>query len=182
MKYILSCLLTFLLFAHLSGQGLRDDMRLKSQLLFGDLWMDLPESVLTPELDTAKLIVRDLFEDGAGMRKFRDSLGVLDFSFRKREVGLSRSSIQKLITNMATGFYRGTIYRQEELNVNGLDIFVVDMIGYWNGAKEPSSMFFLVVYTETHTYKLTMRYPEEDFDYCDAIKEEMIYSIRLAEN
>ena len=182
MKCSTSFLLAFLLYSTLMGQGLKDGMSLKSELLFGELWMDLPESVLKPELDTTRLIMRDLFEDEVGMRRFNDSLGTLNISFRKREVGLSRSSIQKLIINMATGFYRGTIYRQEELTVNGLDVFVLDMIGYWNGAKEASSMFFLVVYTESHTYNLTMRYPEEDFDYSDAIKEEMIYSIRLAEN
>ncbi|MEL6254449.1 MAG: hypothetical protein AAFR87_20740 [Bacteroidota bacterium] len=182
MKYILCSWLTLLLFSSLCGQGLRDGMILKPQLLFGELRMDLPESVLKIELDTGRLVLRDVFEHEAGMRSFYDSLRTLNISFRKREAGLSRSSIQKLTSNMATGFYRGTIYRQEELSVNGLDIFVLDMIGYWNGAKEPSSMFFLHVYTESHTYNLTMRYPEEDFDYSDSIKEEMIYSIRLVEN
>ena len=182
MKYSLYFLLFLLFCTDLNAQGLRDGMPLRSQLLFGELWMDLPESVLKTELDTAKQELRDAFEYEVGMRNFYDSLGTLDIGFRKREAGLSRASIRKLTENMATGFYRGTIYRSEEFTVNGLDIFVLDMIGYWNGAKEPSSMFFLVVYTETHTYDLTMRYPEADFDYSDAIKEEMIYSIRLAEN
>ncbi|MDW3650447.1 MAG: hypothetical protein R8P61_25460 [Bacteroidia bacterium] len=182
MKYALSCLLIFSLFSNLMGQGLRDGMSLKPQLLFGELWIDLPQSVLKTELDTARLAMRDVFEHEVGMRKFNDSLETLYISFRKREAGLSRSSIRKLTENMATGFYRGTIYRKEEFTVNGLDVFVLDMIGYWNGAKEPSSMLFLVVFTETHTYNLSMRYPEEDFDYSDAIKEEMIYSIRLKEN
>ncbi|MEM6804220.1 MAG: hypothetical protein AAF696_22640, partial [Bacteroidota bacterium] len=59
------------------------------------------------------------------------------------------------------------------------DMFIVDSIGYWNGGKSASCIFMMVIYTESDTYTIDLVYPEEDFDYSDAVKEEMIYSVRV---
>lgn len=103
----------------------------------------------------------------------------MSINIDQRDGRASRKSIKKLNESFAKNLYRGTFYRDEEMTHNGVDIFILDFIGYDNGSKQPSSILFLSIFTEAHWYSFTLVYPEADFDYSDAIKEEIIYSIRV---
>lgn len=158
-----------------------DGMPLQDTLIFGELRILVPESVLRPPVrdDTLALALLESIEMDLGKKRFSDESGKLSLKFNNREGLKSRGTIQKMFSNFATGLYRGEIYRREELTVNGLDVFILDSIGYWDGEKEPSCIFVMIIYTESNTYTLELVYPEEDFDYSDAVKEEIIYSIKL---
>lgn len=174
-------LLFLLLYVHGNAQVLRDDTPLQEVVLFKELHMLLPESVLPDSLDEEKREFIALFED-LGKRKLRNREGTLSINIDQRDGSVSRKSVKNLQERFARNLYRGTIYRNEEMTINGVDIFILDFIGYDNGSKNPSSILFLSIFSPSHWYSFTLKYPEEDFDYSDAIKEEMIYSIRIEES
>jgi len=177
MRYLLF-LLFFCIVSLSQAQVLNDDTPLVETLVFGELYISLPATVLDDSLDVEKQVFIEAFEE-LGKRKFRDETGTLLISIDKREAGISTKTIKNLTESFARNFYRGTIYRKEEVEIKGLSLYILDIIGYWNGSKTPSSMLFIHVFAEEHFYDILLRYPEPDFDYSDAIKEEMIYSIRI---
>lgn len=177
MRYLLFLLFTFIVsFSH--TQVFNDDTPLVETLVFGELWIALPAPVLEDSVDEEKQAFIEVFEE-LGKRKFTDETGTLLISIDKKEAGVSQKTLKNLTENFARNFYRGTIYRKEETEINGLSLYILDIIGYWNGSKTPSSMLFILIFTEENFYDITLRYPEADFDYSEAVKEEMIYSIRI---
>lgn len=177
MRYLLFLLFIFS-FSVSSAQVFNDETPLVETLVFGELWIALPTPVLEDRVDEEKQAFIEMFEE-LGKRKFRDETGTLLISIDKKEAGVSPQTIKNLTENFARNFYRGTIYRKEEAEIHGLSLYILDIIGYWNGSKTPSSMLFILVFTAEFFYDITLRYPEADFDYSEAVKEEMIYSIRL---
>jgi hypothetical protein len=152
--------------------GLNDNTKLVSYKVFGNLEVGIPEVALR---DGKK---QEMAED-MGFVHFESADTLIQIKLRKKEnEALPLSMIKGLTDEMATGFYKGTILQSEILTVNGIEFFVSDIRGHWNGEEEVIGMFRYYFNAGSDSYNLLMRYPEKDIEKTKKLKYRMLESVK----
>jgi hypothetical protein len=118
-----------------------------------------------------------------GFVHFESADTLIQIKLRKKEnEALPLTMIKGLTDEMATGFYKGTILQSEILTVNGIEFFVSDIRGHWNGEEEVIGMFRYYFNAGSDSYNLLMRYPEKDIEKTKKLKYRMLESVKWGVN
>ena len=111
---------------------------LAEQVFFGRMKLKIPQSLVEhrrPEVEEA--LETSLLES-------EDETVRFDIKTKGGETDLKR--IKKVHESMAESFYHGRVHRSEFIKINGKELYVFEMTGYWNGSKTKESWikFFIV--------------------------------------
>jgi hypothetical protein len=105
----------------------------------------------------------------------KDSVHVM---IRMKKVPGSLNDIKELHES-STSFYSGKIQRSEVKNINGQDVLVFLMTGYWNGAKAQSTWLKCFVISKNSLFQFLIRFPKNYEKYPADLLEGVINSIKV---
>ena len=83
------------------------------------------------------------------------------------------------LNSYKTTMYKGEIIRSEIIDINGIEIYVTDISGHWNGQEEKTGMFRYYFDKKDASYNLLMKYPDSEIKTTKALKDNMLKSIVL---
>jgi hypothetical protein len=146
---------------------------LKSHKLFGAIEIGIPENVNRVEAN------KEIVED-AGFAYFSTADKKIDITVRKMsEADLSQ--VKNLMDNLSKSVYNGTIVRSEIVKINGIEFFVTDIKGQWNGAGDVIGMFRYYFNIKGESYNLLMKYPVDLVDKTKDLKEKLLHLIKIVQ-
>lgn len=91
------------------------------------------------------------------------------------------SQVKILIDTLSKSLYNGTFIRSEIVKINGIDVFVIDIKGQWNGTGEVIGMFRYYLNAKGSSYNLLMRYPAALTEKTHGLKERLLQSIKIVQ-
>ncbi|GHN02126.1 hypothetical protein WSM22_36150 [Cytophagales bacterium WSM2-2] len=154
-----------------SQNTIDDSSNLKQHQLFRSIEIGIPENV--GRLETNKEVV--------------EKMGFADFSSTDKKIGIKiremteadLSEIKDSMDGLATSLYNGTILTSEVIQINGIDFFVTDIKGQWNGRGDTIGMFRYYFNAKGNCYNLWMRYPVDLINKTTDLKKRMLQSIKI---
>jgi hypothetical protein len=168
--FTLSVLLLTLLSADVFAQTSdTTQVKLVTQTYFNCFTFDLPNNLTRtsdPEGESWTKIVN--------YSNDKDSISV---TIQQQSGSANLIDIQKSDETTATSSYSGTVQKSEIENINGKELLLFLMTGFWNGANTPSKWLKCVVTSHGLTYQLLIRFPKDYKNYSDKILNQVINSI-----
>lgn len=151
---------------------LNDSTPLIPYNVFNVLTIGIPELAMPSEKNNSLLLNK------TGFAIFTSNDGKIDITIRKKEYP-PLEDLKTLTDEMSIGMYNGKIIRSEIIQRNGIEIFISDISGYWNGEKEKIGMFRYYIKKGDEGYSLLMKYPYSQINSSALLKTRMIESIQL---
>lgn len=166
---------SFFLFTVFSFKGFTqsdtNQVKLLTQTYFNCFCLDLPNNLTrTSEAKT---------ESWTNIVVYANENDSVDVMIRKKKENPDLKDIKQLGENMATSFYNGTVQRSEFVTINGQNVLVFLMTGYWNGTKTLSTWLKCFVISNGSMYQFLIRFPKDYKKYDSEMLNKMINSIRV---
>lgn len=154
------------------NRQLDPNQKLIPYTFFGIMQLSIPESC-TRLGEEPISIASDIY-------LFENETKTVALKIRKKEA-VDLSVIQQLSEQMASSFYKGEIHRSEIQTINGRQVYLLDMTGFWNGSLVKESWMKFYTVNEQHLYQCLIRYPEADRKTSTKLRNSILNSFQLVE-
>ena len=151
---------------------LNDSTMLVNYTLFNRITIGIPEQAIASEKNNGRKLKK------MGFAFFGSEDGRIDITVRKMDL-LPLENVKSMMDAMSVNFYKGEIMRSEIVHVNGIELYVTDISGYWNGSDEKIGMFRYYFNSGRASYNLLMKYPVAALSTSKQLKQEMLESINI---
>jgi len=155
-----------------SSSKLNDSTALIQYALFDEITVAIPSLAIAAERNS------DAKVKGMGFAFFASKDEKIDITVRKMEV-MPLEELKTMMDMMSVSMYQGDILRSELIKVNGIEIYVTDISGHWNGQDEKIGMFRYYFNMGESSFNLLMKYPFSAIKTSMKLKQQMIQSIVL---
>ncbi|WP_370087805.1 hypothetical protein [Ekhidna sp.] len=108
-----------------------------------------------------------------------DNLIKIQISQRER---IELAAIKELTPELHTSLYNARFLYDTLFSINGIEFYVVDSQGNWNGNPIEEGIFRIYLNSRTNNYSLLIRYPVNFVRQSKRLKSRVLNSIRLTSN
>lgn len=145
---------------------------LTTKTFFDCLTLDLPNNLThTSQLGDEKMF------DIVGYKNLKDGVSVSIRKVKEKDL----NDIKALHETMGTSFYKGKVKTSEFRTINGKEVLVFQMRGYWNGEKEETEWIKCFSISKNSMYQFLIQYPVNYKKYSDDLLNRVVSSIKVCD-
>ena len=153
---------------------LNDTTRITEHFVFNKINVGIP--VNTPMLNNNAALGEKL-----GYAYFASEDGSVDITLNMDDV-MPLDKLKAISPALSKELYGAEIIKSEIRKINGINVYVLDMVGYWNGHGNKIGIFRYYLNSNKNSFNLLMKYPAKDVNRCIDLKDKMLNSITLVKN